>query len=134
MQGGDTSLFSFLEPRGVARYSSFMGGETQPLKPKGSRRRHQRYEQKLLVKHRCVAPSLSVEEAFQVGIIEDVSSGGLMMKVKKAYVTGSIFEIRFPDSPPFPNKTLFGEVTWLFRLPEADQYRVGCKFVKFGNS
>ncbi len=107
--------------------------ENEPslLKPKPDRRRDRRYEQELLVKHRAVAPDLAVEDRHQVAAVEDISPGGVKMRVKKVYRVGTILEISFPDAPPFPNKILFAEVTWFFRLPVVEQYRVGCKFVTF---
>lgn len=93
------------------------------------RRRHPRHEQDLLVEHRVVAPIPAVEARHQVATVEDISDGGVKLKVKKVYKVGTVFEISFPDAPPFPNKILFAEVTWFLRLPEAEQYRVGCKFV-----
>ncbi len=102
----------------------------KPLKLKGDRRRHPRYEQKLIVKFRCITSGRASESHLQVGLIGDVGAGGVMMKSKQAYSTGTILEIKFPDSPPFANKTLNAEVVWLFRPPEADQYHLGCKFVK----
>ncbi len=102
----------------------------KPLKPKSDRRRHSRYEHKLIVKYRCVSSEWTTESDLQVGLIEDFSASGVTLKTKRAYSTGTILEIKFPNSPPFPNKTLNAEVVWLFRPPEAEQYNLGCKFVK----
>jgi hypothetical protein len=88
------------------------------------RRRAPRKPAKFLVKFR-----LSGDVADRLGQVRDVSSKGLSVETKRAPPVGVVIELKMPDSPFGPARTLHAKVCWTSEGAEPGDVRFGVTFV-----
>jgi hypothetical protein len=99
--------------------------------PSGAeRRRHPRWEQRILVKYKCVTKGMFHELEDRVGMLLDFSRSGLVLTCLKEYPTGHVIEVKFPETPLGPARTVFARIVWTRAHDKPGQFRVGGEFVE----
>ena len=115
----------FLDPMDDGPYGSPTEIMTPPVP---ERRKFKRFEQRLLLKFRCVSAGLHKDSQDRVGMLADISKGGVELKSKKGYPEGAILQLKMPDSPIFKAKIHHVKVLW--SKPVGPQrFSLGCRFV-----
>ncbi len=95
------------------------------------RRKFPRFERRLMLKFRCIKTTHIPDSVDQVGAIEDISKGGMVLKSKKVYAPESMVRLNLPESPMGPARTLHGKVVWARPSKEHDGFQIGLQFVKY---
>lgn len=95
------------------------------------RRKHPRVQKRLLLKYRCVKGAVIGDAVDQVGALEDVSKGGMILKAKKVYEPGCVLRLYFPEGPLGPARTLHARVVRAKPSPGGDGFQMGLQFVKY---
>ncbi len=95
------------------------------------RRKHRRVPKKIMLKFRGVAPDTAVDRADHVGIMVEVSRGGMTLRSPRPYAAGSIVELQLPETELGPARRLHLKVAWQKRVDSSTQYDVGGGFVKY---
>ncbi len=98
------------------------------------RRKFPRFQRRLMLKFRCVKTAHIPDSVDQVGAIEDISKGGMVLKSKKVYAPESVVRLSLPESPMGSARTLHGKVVWARPSEERDGFKLGLQFVKFEES
>lgn len=100
-----------------------------PPPPGPERRKHPRVAKRVMLKFRCLAPDLMRDRAEQVGIILEISRGGLILKSPRTYLPGAILELKMPQNELGPARTLHMKVVWQ-RRAENLMFDLGGAFVR----
>ncbi len=100
--------------------------------PQGAeRRKHRRVPKKIMLKFRGVAPAAAIDRADLVGIMVEVSRGGLTLRSPRPYAPGAIVELQLPETELGPARRLHLKVAWQKRVENSTQFDVGGGFVKY---
>ena len=108
---------------GAAKSKSSEGGGAE-------RRRHRRWDQRILLKYRCVTKGVMYEVDDRVGMLLDFSRGGLVLMALREYANGMVLMVKLPESPVGPAQTVHARVLWTAPHEKPGQFRVGGEFVK----
>lgn len=115
---------------GAERHTKRMTAKPAAAQTGSERRKHPRWEQRILVKYRCVTKGLMHEVDARVGMLLDFSRGGLVVMALREYSKGMVLEIKMPETPVGPAQTVHAQVLWTSPHEKPGQYRVGGEFVK----
>src|SRR5437870_3993795 len=94
------------------------------------RRRAPRVAKRVMLKFRCLAPDLLRDKGDQVGLITEVSRGGLILRTQRTYLPGAILELQMPETTLGPARKLTLRVVWQRRTENSTQFDVGGQFVR----
>ncbi len=100
-----------------------------PSSPK-DRRVHKRWEQKLIVRVRCIAPGPFREADGRGAMLQDISKGGVEIVTTRDYVGSAVLEMQFPESPIGPAKMYHGRIVWSRGAEKPGHFLLGCAFVR----
>lgn len=100
-----------------------------PQSPGAERRKHPRVPKRVMLKFRCLAPDLMRDKADQVGILLEISRGGLIVKSPRTYLPGAILELKMPATELGGGRTLHMKVVWQ-RRAENLMFDLGGAFVR----
>lgn len=95
----------------------------------GDRRRSIRWAKQILVKYRYLSDGILRDIDPRVGILHNVSAGGLVLTVRRELPLGGLLEIHLPDTPLGPARTASATVVWSRECDgKPGQWLAGCAF------
>ncbi len=104
-----------------------------PSTPPGGqeRRKFPRVHRRVMLRFQCVAPELLRDKALQVGIIMDISKGGLVLRSPRTYLPGAIIELHMPNTEVGPARLFYMRVVWQRRTESVTQFDIAGAFVRY---
>ncbi len=93
------------------------------------RRRYPRIGRKYGVKYRVRGGTMPASDDAHIGMVTNLSQGGIVLVSKQQIEVGALLELEFPESIFGGPRTLSGRVIWL-QLSEEGEKLVGCQFVR----
>jgi c-di-GMP-binding flagellar brake protein YcgR len=94
------------------------------------RRRYKRREKRFLVKFRSIGGAHQKDVGERVGMVINISNGGMVLTSKREFQVDTLFEIKIPETPLGPARTIKGKVVWSKTAAESGEYHLGCMFVR----
>jgi len=95
------------------------------------RRKFPRVHKRVMLRFQCVAPELLRDKALQVGIIMDISKGGLVLRSPRTYLPGAIIELHMPNTEVGPARLFYMRVVWQRRTESVTQFDIAGAFVRY---
>lgn len=92
------------------------------------RRKHPRITKEVLLRYRRVAPERDPVSA--VGILCEISRGGLKMRAKRECAAGAILEIRIPETDITDPRKVNAQVVSCRPAEQDGEFYLGCRFVR----
>jgi len=97
--------------------------------PGEERRKHARWQERVYLKYRCTTKEVFNEVDYRVGLMLDFSRGGFVFAGLREYPAGSVLEVKFPDTPLGPGRTIHAKVVRTAAYEKPGQFRIACAFV-----
>jgi hypothetical protein len=94
------------------------------------RRRWPRKPQRFLIKFRTLGGAYQKDIADRVGLVLNISKGGLVLTTKRHFPEETLLDIKIPATPLGPERAIQGKVVWAREASESGEYHVGCMFVR----
>ncbi|MBI2933300.1 MAG: PilZ domain-containing protein [Planctomycetes bacterium] len=94
------------------------------------RRRYERWEQKLMLRVRCVTPGPWAEKVFRPALLQDVSKGGVEIVTTREYVRDLVLEVDFPQSALGPKQSFHAKILRSSGSDKPGHFALGCAFVR----
>jgi len=132
--GGDLIGCQFVRVDGSARKAkapASNGMKPEPVVSAGrERRRYDRWEQKVLLKVRCITPGPFEEQSTRPAQMTDISKGGVEIVSTREYAKNLVLEMQFPESALGPAQTFHARILRSSGSDKAGQFALGCAFVR----
>jgi c-di-GMP-binding flagellar brake protein YcgR len=98
------------------------------------RRRFPRKDRKFSVKYRAIGGAHHRDIADRMGMVINISRGGMVLTSKREFPVDTLFTIHIPETPLGPARDVKGKVVWARAAADSGDYHVGCMFVRIVES
>ena len=94
------------------------------------RRRFPRKSQRFLVKFKSIGGAHQKDVGERVGMVINISKGGIVLTSKREFQVDTLFEIKIPATPLGPAREIKGKVVWSKTAAESGEDHLGCMFIR----
>lgn len=96
---------------------------------RAEKRRHPRWQNRILVKYRCVSEGYLLEVDERSGMLENFSKCGVLLSVLRQYPEGTLLELKLPETPIGPARTAWVKIVRLEAADKPGRWIVAGEFV-----